>query len=255
MTWKTGTTQWKTRVNKTAPKTTPAPRKRATRAKNVPDKASLSVTTTLTQGGSTQHGTNQLFVNRSTNLAMFPRAQGVAQHYQHFRIKKLTMVFKPNVDTFAAVGGGYQKINFYYMIDKGGSVPANISLEGLKQMGAKPRAMDEKPITVSWRPSVRTLEQSQLGAGEASAYKISPWLNTNKNGAGPGVFQPNGIEHWGIYFYAEQQGDRAAYGVEITAEFEFKKPVYTALLSETEAIQVKPAVIDTSSNGIVDDIA
>ena len=35
------------------------------------------------------------------------------------------------------------------MIDKAGAIPTNITLEGLKQMGAKPQALDEKPVPMA----------------------------------------------------------------------------------------------------------
>lgn len=242
-------TKWKTKTTDAAGK---SKRSKGIRKGNVPDKASLSATMTMAGDGS-NFGTNKLFVQRSANLGMFSRARAVAEAYQHYRIKKITMTFKPNLDTFAA-NSGSQKINLYYMIDKAGSVPANISLEGLKEMGAKAIPLDEKPIKVSYRPAVRTVEQTQLGASAAAAYRVSPWLATNRNGGNPGVFQPSDVEHWGIYFYAEQQGGGNAYTVDITAEFEFKKPAFTALLTDFEATLVVPAKRDTSSNGIVDDI-
>jgi len=224
------------------------------KARDVRDYASLSVQTTLTGEGSTQYSTNKMYVNRSTNMGMFPRSQDVAKGYQHYRITKLTMTFKPNLDTFSG-NSGSQKTFLYWMIDKSGSIPANISLEGLKQMGAKPIALDEKPIKISWRPSVRQEVQTQLGAAGANKYSISPWLTCNQNGANPGLFQPSTVEHWGLYFYVEQQGGGNAYGVELEAQFQFKKPANTALLADDEAVTCKPALLDSSSNGIVDDIA
>lgn len=51
------------------------------------------------------------------------------------------------------------------MIDKAGAIPTNITLEGLKKMGAKPRALDEKPIVIGWKPSV--LENVMTAGGGA----------------------------------------------------------------------------------------
>ena len=113
------------------------------RTRNVAEYASLSEQRTMSvSGGFT---TNNLYSLMNTSLDQFKRASTVAQGYQHYRIKYIKVSVKPTFDTYQTVGGGpatiSSKPNLYYMIDKAGAIPTNITLEGLKQMGAKPRAL------------------------------------------------------------------------------------------------------------------
>ena len=143
---------------------------------NVAEYASLSEQRTMSvSGGFT---TNNLYSLMNTSLDQFKRASTVAQGYQHYRIKYIKVSVKPTFDTYQTVGGGpatiSSKPNLYYMIDKAGAIPTNITLEGLKQMGAKPRALDEKPVPIGWRPSVLTVDMTAGGVApltQASQYK------------------------------------------------------------------------------------
>lgn len=231
-------------------------RKNFRRAKNVPDIASLSCKATLNDAGA-QFGTNTLYNLMNTQLIEFDRAVQVAKAYQHYRIKKISVVFKPTFDTFLAAGGAVSKPHLYWMIDKSGSLPTNITLEGLKQMGAKPKDLDENPITISWRPSV--LEGVMYAGGPApqgisgAKYKISPWLSTRADTVSPGVFVPSGIDHLGLYWYLECLANPAGmqYEVECQVEFQFKKPLITDMLSTTVARPAVRAQLNNSSDGIV----
>ena len=120
-----------------------------------------------------------MYVKRDFNIQANPRAAAVAGAYQHYRIKRVTLIIRPQVDTFVGGGavGGYTIPNFYFMIDKSGTLPNTITIAAMKSMGAKPIRLDDKMIKVSWRPSV--LQQIQDGGAPPVgsvpvSYKISP---------------------------------------------------------------------------------
>jgi len=222
------------------------------KARDVPDMASLSVKRSMTANGS-QFTPNILYSLMNTQLLDFPRAVQVAAAYQHYRINKVSLTFKPSYDTFAN-GGPSTKPLLYYMIDKSGSIPTNSTLEGLKQMGAKPHQLDEKNIVISWRPSV--LESVMVASGGAggpasSKYNVSPWLTTTADNVSPGGFSASGVDHLGIYWYLDQLiAGGYQYAVEVEVQFQFKKPLINNTSSVT-AVPARLAVLNDSSDGIV----
>lgn len=233
----------------TKPKT-----KRTKRYNNVAEYASLSCKRTLVTSAGTNFNVNTLYSLMNTQLIDYQRAVTVAQAYQHYRIKKVALTFKPTYDTFQA---GNSKTHLYFMIDKSGSIPTNVSLEGLKQMGARPFALDENEKVISWAPTV--LESSMYsGPGvpnqsSPAKYITSPWLSTNANVVSPGVGGPSGIDHLGIYWWCEQliTATVTQYEVECEVQFEFKKPLSTNITSSVSAISAKVAELNDSSDGIV----
>ena len=112
--------------------------------KNTPEYASMSESRTMAAPGPAPFTTNNLYSLMDTSLSQFTRAQQVAKAYQHYRIKYVQLKIRSSFDTYAVnpatpIGKPY----LYYLIDKAGAVPTNVSLEGLKMAGAKPRALDE----------------------------------------------------------------------------------------------------------------
>jgi len=217
--------------------------KRRSKAMSQPDKASCTVVRTL--GGGI---TNQMFAYGSFNLADYARASGIAQYYQRYRITGIKLTFKPEYDTFAA-GGTVAKPNLYYMIDKSGSIPDNVSLEGLKQAGAKPHAFDEKPISVSWKPSVLNEVQINGLLSAGSGYKISPLLATDATPGNPGVWTPSTVNHLGIKWYMECSNTSLGVNLEAELQFEFYKAVMPSL-TQNPAKGLQYAVIDESPDGV-----
>lgn len=222
---------------------------RAKRSSNVPEYASCSVKRTLTAPGGGNFFTRVLYSLLDTSLDQFPRAVQVAGAYQHYRIKKIALTFKPPYDTFQE-GGVSTKPRLYWMIDKSGTIPTNIALEGLKGMGARPQDLDEKNIVVSWAPSVLEANMDVVPNSIASKYKISPWLATNNGPVQPGVFVPSTVDHLGLYWYVDQLAGNPQYQVEVEVQFQFKKPL-TDILSAVEAQKATFAVINNSPDGVV----
>lgn len=226
------------------------------KARDVPDLASLSVKRSMqTPQGNPGFATNTLYSLMNTQLVDYQRAVQVAAAYQHYRIKKISVTFKPTFDTFTAAAGAVSKPNLYWMIDKSGAIPTNATVEALKQMGAKPKQLDEKNITISWRPSV--LESVMYAGGGAGAvasskYLISPWLTTTANNVSPGVFIPSGIDHLGLYWYIDQLANPVGmqYTVEVEVQFQFKKPLIN-LVNGVSAIPAQVATLNDSPDGVV----
>jgi len=226
------------------------------KTRNVSEYASLSEFTALTTTGGFQ--TNNMYSLMNTSLSMFTRALNPAKAYQHYRIKYIQLKIKPHFDTYLVnPANPVGKPHLYYMIDKAGAIPTNVTLAGLKQMGAKPRALDEKPLSVGWKPSV--LEQTLTVGGAApqaqgSKYTISPWLNTNATSVDIAAWNPSSVDHLGVYWYVEQPvGANQPYDVEVEVQFEFKKPASAGAVGQFTAIPVTIKQTNASRDGYVDD--
>lgn len=227
-------------------------RKRGFRkARDVGDYASLSVKRSVNPPGGGNFQTNGMYELRNVELEDYDRAIQVAQAYQHYRIKKITLTLKPTFDTYQQGVGTGSRPNLYYMIDKSGSIPANVTLEGLKQMGAKAHRFDEKPFTISWRPSVLTGDATAPGVLGASQYRISPWLSTAARPLDV-PWAPSVVDHLGIFWYVEQLfNGTVQYNAEIEVQFQFKKPLMVTSPGAPMATKTVVATIDDSSDGIV----
>jgi len=215
--------------------------------RNVGDVASCSVITTLAPVGGGDFTGNQMYNLRGTiKLANFPRAQTIAEAYQFYRIKSVRMTYMWPYDTFQdGVGASISKPNLFYMIDKAEAIPTLATLETLKQMGARPKAVDEKPTLITFQPAV--LQNTETIAGTAPTnYEMSPWISTAHTD----------VPHQGLFWYGEQQfGGVNTYKVQIEVQVEFKKPLWVLTSSSVPALSAVPALLDNSSNGVVDRVA
>lgn len=237
-------------------KKTVAPRRRRLavrrgRSTNVSEHASCSVKISLTDPQGNPFVVNRMYDIHNIKLADYARAVQVANAYQFFRIKKVALTYKIGYDTYQAVAGGPTRPQFYYMLDKSQSIPQTVNIVGLKQMGARPSACDEKPLVRQWSPAVLTQDQS-IGGATSAQYKISPWLNTNQNNLG--VFAPSLVQHNGIYWYVQMDAVgnvNYQYTVEMEVQFEFKKPLWTQALSSIASLGAIPALTNNSPDGLV----
>jgi len=228
------------RKNKKAPRRKPAPRRKMNKM-NVTEQATLSCSRTLVELPG-----NAMRVLSNFTLADFPRAVNAAKCYQMYRITGIKVTWRPNYDNYS--GAALQQKPFlYHMIDKGAAIPTGVTLEGLKQMGAKPRALDEKPLTTTFKPAVLQDSQSLVGS-VATAYKISPWLITNST-PDAAVWNPSQIQHNGLYYYVECPGLVQTIRLEVELQFQFKKPLID-LTPGPAATPHEYAVIDASPDGI-----
>lgn len=216
----------------------------ARNTKNVNDKASCSVVRTLAD----VYQNNTMYSFDGFQLADFDRAVSIARNYQRFRMTGIKITWKPVFDTYSPATAN-QKPNLYFMIDKNGSIPDTVTLEGLKQAGARPRALDEKPLSVFFKPAVLGEARINAGIPQAASYMVSPWLSTNQNPTAPGVWNPSEVSHQGIKWYIEQGGAVQKVYVEVEIQFQFIKPLFPTLAA-VPAQGLQYAVLDSSPDGI-----
>jgi len=249
-------------MKKSAPRRRPAKKqaRRQRKTRNVSEYASLSETRTMTAPQGAPFVNNALYSLMDTSLSQYDRAQQVAKAYQHFRIKYIQVRIKSTFDTYTVnPANPNSKPYLYYMIDKAGALPTNVTLEGLKNAGAKPRALDEKTLTIGWRPSVLEGVMTAGGnagfTGQGSRYSISPWLNTNANSVNVGAWVASTIDHLGVYWFVDSlttPSESQPYEVEVEVQFEFKKPMLAGAYGDVHALAAVPAVKNTSPDGVVD---
>lgn len=183
---------------------------------------------TCTETDNLVYATNTAYRLQAMSLdAASQRVLDIAKGYQQYRLKKITMIFKPKFDTFAA-GGASSVPEFHYIIDKLNSFSAGTNLQAMRDAGAKPIRFDDKNITVSWRPSVLTETFGQ--ANPASQYKLSPWLSVNANAGTNNPFAYSSIDHFGLVWQinvlaSPGYGDLQA---EFMLDWEFRKPLTQA---------------------------
>lgn len=200
------------------------PRRKMNRRKghtNVADKAGCSVKIDLQPSGQPHFSSNTIYSLTAIQLSQYDRAATIAKAYQHYRIKSVKLTTRIAYDTYQYDGtNNISRPDLYYQIDKAGVLnPATATIGQLKQMGARPRACDEKPTVITWSPSVLSEMESGPGA-TASSYKVSPWLSTSSSQ----------VLHRGLFWYVAQLfGTGLNYTAELELQFEFKKPVWTAL--------------------------
>jgi len=216
---------------------------RRSKVANVRDVASCSVVRTLVPGVG-----NQVFSFDNVNLADYDRAVQIAKAYQRYKITGIKVTWKPAFDTYSSATP-QQKPMLYFIIDKSSSLPDNVTLAGLKSAGARPRALDEKPLMVSWKPAILSDNLAAAGGAIASGYKVSPILSTNANPTAPGVWTPSTIAHGGLKWYVECPGALQNFNMEMEVQFEFFKPMFPTL-SASPARGIEYAVLDASPDGV-----
>lgn len=197
------------------------------------------VTATL---GQTNLGANVPYSMMNFALSNSSRAVAVAAAYQYYRIRKVTLKFKPFYDTFQLGANSTVTLPYlYYMIDRHYTFPVNTTVQTLKTAGCKPRRLDDKTITVTFAPSVVNSTMTAFGAGAAAPQfglgtsRKSPWLSTNgnNNGSNPGstgaYWKPDSTDHQGIVLFIEQNTvptPNVVCSVEMIVEYEFKKRLW-----------------------------
>lgn len=175
---------------------------------------------------------NQLYTNYNTQLSSFSRAVTIAEGYQLYRIKRITYKFSPLSDTFAP--GGVSVPYLYIMIDRMRQLSTAATASALRNIGAKPKRMDDKIVTFSYTPSVQTGTYDSLPPfGQSNTqftqYKLSPWLSCRDQENGL-QWVPDSTDHLGCVWIMENSGGaNVQYKCERIVEFEFKKPAFTVV--------------------------
>lgn len=198
---------------------------------------------------------NTPYCMRAFSLTNSNRAIQVAQAYQYYRIRRVTAKFKPVFDTFGATSAtsGAAVPHLYFMLDKEATFPLTSTIQTFKSAGAKPVRLDDKTITRSFAPYVMTdtitggasgtSTPLQTGAGSA---RRSPWLTTNANAynqLNTILWNASSVDHLGFVFGVDQPSlpsgaNPTVAQMEITIEYEFKKPLWTTAAGDTEMIHI-----------------
>lgn len=175
---------------------------------------------------------NTGYIDYENALARNSRASQIAQGYREYRITKVEYIFKPTLDTFQGPMLGGSTIPYLYaMVDRVGALADFTTADQLREMGAKPRRLDDKSLRVVFKPAVLEYTLDKNGSSNQFARPlVSPWLSTDKNNsvdpAGPG-WAPSSIDHLGLAWILESGGGNTVlnqYNVEVVTHFQFRKP-------------------------------
>ena len=170
------------------------------------------------------------------SLQNFPRALDIADNFQLYRITRVDYKYTPNYDTFSSqyqsgTSNASMTVPYFYSTRLTNVAPTTFSLNFLQTMGAKPRRLDDKTISVSYRPNINLLNSDGAAAVSGQSKPVySPWLNTHYyDGSATPVLTMDGTPHFGHAFWVSQAqatlGQQVApLALEITVHFEFKKP-------------------------------
>lgn len=154
------------------------------------------------------------------------RAPSVAKNYQYFRITKIEARLLVNGDT-TQVGGAASMAQCYWMINKGQSIPANITFDEFLDLGCRPRALNENNLRWAFAPAIVVAERN-LAGGLVSLYpRVSPKLATNANAGTAVAWAPSTAEHGGFLMGVSKinPADNQSYTVQFTYHFKFYKPL------------------------------
>lgn len=162
------------------------------------------------------------------------RALAHAEQYGLYRIARVTFKFKPLFDTFtpglvnSIPGQNYiQGVpHLLWKMNRFADAPAAFTGDNLRSLGAKPIRLDDKTVTVSYKPNILT--SIETGGSDSGQLKMTPWLNTDDS-SGTAGFNPSTTEHFGHFFMVEaaliNNSTAPVVGTfEATIYYEFKNP-------------------------------
>lgn len=219
---------------------------RMRRANGVPEWASLTESMSMKVPGPfpiTSFSSNVMYSLYNLSLSQFTRAQAVAQNYQYFRMKQVTITIKPLFDTFQQ-GQASVLPYLYYLIDKNGNCVDYRTTGQLKASGAVPRRLDDKSVIITYRPSVLEAVADDGTTTQFNRYRISPWLSTNDRTPLSGGFVPSGVNHYGLKWTVESSGPVVGYTIDMKVEFQFKKALIIPQVEEDVLEQVEIFPVD-----------
>lgn len=204
--------------------------KRKRSSRNVPEKASMSVTRSYSM-----LSTNQSYRVYDIQLSQYARAVNTAKSFQLYRIKSAKLKLSPLYDTFTPGSGTSTVPYVYFQVDRTRDLQNIRTAQEFKQLGCKPHRLDDNIVAFTWRPSVlnTTLDDAGTGGGVFNQYKISPWIRCRDETGAPGIWNPDTTDHLGLVFLAENsQGNDLQFKAELIIEFEFCKPSYPTTITE-----------------------
>jgi len=176
----------------------------------------------------------QTIYNLNTALSTYTRASHVAQMYQEYKITKVTILIKPNLDTYNT--GGVVVPQLYFLPVRDGSTV--FTYTDFFKNGVKPTTFaKDANHSFSYRPSI--IYAGEGDAGRNTIVKTSPWLNTDFT-VGAGSFSPNPTLHYGASWIALAApfatGAVNIASFEVRVNFKFRKPAYQTISAHNDAI-------------------
>lgn len=168
-----------------------------------------------------------------------PRAQAIAKEFGLYRIAKIIFTYRPLWDTYNSslpgVGASPNSVpTLYWKMNRYGDCPAAFTGAYMRELGAKPYRLDDKQITIAYKPNTLVVQDNAAGATAASI-KMTPWLSTDDT---PQDFNfvMSTAEHFGHTLFVEGGGAGAANGtvanLDVKVVYEFKNPRVVAVPTE-----------------------
>jgi len=159
------------------------------------------------------------------------RAPVIAQTFGLYRIAQIKFTYKPKYDTYLqalpSTGSNAVQVPYlYWKMNRYGDTPAAFNGDYMRALGAKPNRLDDKNITVVYRPNILTAQQN-TAATTTSGVKMTPWLSTDDTPQ-DNNFTLSTALHYGHSFFVEAAGAGAANApvcdLDIQVIYEFKNP-------------------------------
>lgn len=155
--------------------------------------------------------------NFTTSLSDLTRAAVIAKEYQHYRITGVELRYKPQFDTFPALGAATLP-SMYWVLDKAG-VLGSPSAPQFEQLGAKQVRIDDKIVRRTYKPAIVAADDN---TALASGMRTSPWLPIIDSSTGA----LNNPKHHGCAFLITKMSpaDATTYDVDVVVHIQFKRP-------------------------------
>jgi len=105
-----------------------------------------------------------------------------------------------------------------------GDAPAVFDGDYLRSLGSKPHRLDDKTVTVSYKPNMLMVGEDNAG-NDASVVKMTPWLSTDET-PGDGTFTLSSAEHFGHLVFVDAAASVAGQvcRMDVQVYYEFKTP-------------------------------
>jgi len=168
------------------------------------------------------------------------RPQAIAPNFGLYRIAKMMFKYKATSDTFvsnAAFVGGAGAVtvpHLYWKMNRFADAPAAFTAQNLRDLGARPFRLDDKTVTVAYKPNILTAIAS--GGSDSGQLKMTPWLNTD-TAPDNAAFAVSTTDHYGHFFIIDcatnGNGATPVATVDISIVYEFKNPRTTWSSSQT----------------------
>ena len=167
-----------------------------------------------------------------------PRATAIAKEFGLYRVAKVTFTHRPLFDTYSSSLPGTGNFpnavpTLYWKMNRYGDFPPGFNGDYMRSLGARPNRLDDKNVTVSYRPNILTAQANAVGT-TTSGIKMSPWLSTDDTPQ-DGVFTLSTADHFGHTLFIEGGAAGTALGtaalLDIQIIYEFKNPRLVASTS------------------------